>query len=394
MRACLMRCSHLPVREAPGGTPRAQVSCAAVAPNTTLCSWTCVCSMAYAHRWPMDPTDAPPSPPAICEPPDCYPMPWNAEWWHDDTPGLVRASVGSFFLLWNGVIFGALVAPAYAKLRRNDDELSADCLARAAGLSIFLLPFVGAGVVCPLYVGPIATLVAYAGIATSFWFHMGGRDALDSALDRCRSGGISMAAPPHRGRAATAAAAAIDDEEGRDQTQPGRPDPAVASTTTQHWRSGIEARGRGRGRGRGWLVAIFRLRRPRVALAHQDGAATAPMENCCSGVEPEPEVPTMTRETMARTIDEHKMSMEMTTASEMTHAPVRADEDPYECKVCFVSPEGRVHQCPNGHYFCETCMGKVDVCPTCRVQLPAQPIRCLVVEQILAERKLRLRSVT
>jgi len=106
----------------------------------------------------MHTTDAPPSPPAMCEPPDCYPMPWNAEWWHNDTPGLLRAFVGGFFLLWNGVIFGAVVVPAYAKLRRH--ELSADCLARAAGLSIFLLPFVGAGVVCPLYMGPVATLVA------------------------------------------------------------------------------------------------------------------------------------------------------------------------------------------------------------------------------------------
>ena len=70
----------------------------------------------------------------------------------------------------------------------------------------------------------------------------------------------------------------------------------------------------------------------------------------------------------------------------MTTRP--AEESDYDCAICLSPPDHQVHQCRNGHLFCAECLGEhvsrsADrKCPTCRVALPAEPIRNLVAERM------------
>jgi len=54
------------------------------------------------------------------------------------------------------------------------------------------------------------------------------------------------------------------------------------------------------------------------------------------------------------------------------------------CAICLHLPAGRVDQCANGHAFCAACLARCRTCPTCRIRLPATPIRCLVAERWIA----------
>ena len=74
--------------------------------------------------------------------------------------------------------------------------------------------------------------------------------------------------------------------------------------------------------------------------------------------------------------------------------PVRAAESSaYDCAICLSRPAGHVHQCTNGHIFCAECLDEHRAsetsassrCPTCRVTLPAEPIRNLLVESAIAD---------
>lgn len=62
----------------------------------------------------------------------------------------------------------------------------------------------------------------------------------------------------------------------------------------------------------------------------------------------------------------------------------------YDCAICLSVPEGVVHQCRNGHYFCRECLAghrssaNGSRCPTCRTDLPDEPIRCLAAEQAIS----------
>jgi hypothetical protein len=62
------------------------------------------------------------------------------------------------------------------------------------------------------------------------------------------------------------------------------------------------------------------------------------------------------------------------------------------CGVCLDAPPSHVFQCRNGHLLCSGCLaqlraravGRPTTCPTCRVELPDAPIRCLAVEHSIA----------
>jgi len=270
-------------------------------------------------------------------------------------PAVARAFIAGFFLLWNGVVFGGFVAPWVLQVRADFDAVgrtqlsiqrehlrgdpsaplprpvSASCLVGNAAVALFILPFVAAGVLCPLGLGPVVTLVSYLGIVAAFWFRARGQADIDRWLERLkepRAAVESVDAPPAplpRAR------------------PPGRARPSDSSRRDRSpcWRHA-----------RGTQVPAGPVG---TALASLDSAAAA-----------------------AAVAVDHNAGSE---------GPPHGGDDPYECKICYVAPEGRVHQCTNGHYFCEACMAQVETCPTCRVALPATPIRCLVVEQILAERR-------
>jgi hypothetical protein len=63
-----------------------------------------------------------------------------------------------------------------------------------------------------------------------------------------------------------------------------------------------------------------------------------------------------------------------------------------ECCICLDAAPNNVYQCRNGHLLCSGCLdelrtravGQPPKCPTCRVGLPEEPIRCLGVEQSIA----------
>ena len=55
-----------------------------------------------------------------------------------------------------------------------------------------------------------------------------------------------------------------------------------------------------------------------------------------------------------------------------------------ECVICLDTPKhGTVYQCENGHILCDSCHGKMQTCPVCRINLGK--IRNLAVEKILAQ---------
>ena len=57
----------------------------------------------------------------------------------------------------------------------------------------------------------------------------------------------------------------------------------------------------------------------------------------------------------------------------------------FQCVCCWELPIGRVLQCSNGHIVCSECIERLpsNQCATCRVVMPAVPIRCLLAEQAL-----------
>lgn len=55
----------------------------------------------------------------------------------------------------------------------------------------------------------------------------------------------------------------------------------------------------------------------------------------------------------------------------------------WDCSICLSTPEGHVHQCINGHFFCAGCLGGLPRCPECRADQPTTPIRCLAAEQAI-----------
>lgn len=55
----------------------------------------------------------------------------------------------------------------------------------------------------------------------------------------------------------------------------------------------------------------------------------------------------------------------------------------WDCSICLSTPEGHVHQCLNGHFFCAGCLAGLPRCPECRADLPSTPIRCLAAEQAI-----------
>ena len=94
-------------------------------------------------------------------------------------------------------------------------------------------------------------------------------------------------------------------------------------------------------------------------------------------------------------------------------------EQELECPICYAVPDGAIHQCPEGHWFCAGCDGQiaprlpdgwaeerdetgpyyfnestrafqreapapVRLCPTCREPLPARSIRCRALERQIA----------
>lgn len=57
----------------------------------------------------------------------------------------------------------------------------------------------------------------------------------------------------------------------------------------------------------------------------------------------------------------------------------------HDCIICHEVPEGRIHQCPNGHFSCAECLAHVSICPSCREPVDREhPIRALGVEQAIA----------
>lgn len=70
-----------------------------------------------------------------------------------------------------------------------------------------------------------------------------------------------------------------------------------------------------------------------------------------------------------------------------------AESSAYDCAICLSRPAGHVHQCSNGHIFCAECLDEHRAsersassrCPTCRVTLPDEPIRNLLIESAIAD---------
>jgi len=54
-----------------------------------------------------------------------------------------------------------------------------------------------------------------------------------------------------------------------------------------------------------------------------------------------------------------------------------------ECPICFEPLEPPSSQCTNGHLICHVCVKQVTNCPVCRVTMPENPIRNLVVDKML-----------
>ena len=53
------------------------------------------------------------------------------------------------------------------------------------------------------------------------------------------------------------------------------------------------------------------------------------------------------------------------------------------CEICFNFIGPTIFQCASGHHFCELCAHRLDNCPTCRLSLPRNGIRCRVLENVL-----------
>jgi hypothetical protein len=49
---------------------------------------------------------------------------------------------------------------------------------------------------------------------------------------------------------------------------------------------------------------------------------------------------------------------------------VKSIKSSLECPVCMSIPRDAIFQCNNGHLLCKDCNEKLDVCPTCRDELP------------------------
>ena len=65
----------------------------------------------------------------------------------------------------------------------------------------------------------------------------------------------------------------------------------------------------------------------------------------------------------------------------------------YECSVCLNLPECAIYQCSEGHLICRECYHKIPrpingiirgpiMCPSCRRELPVEPIRNRAAEQV------------
>ena len=62
----------------------------------------------------------------------------------------------------------------------------------------------------------------------------------------------------------------------------------------------------------------------------------------------------------------------------------RALRSMLQCPVCYCMMAPPITQCQQGHALCASCFEGVGRCPTCRVELPARPIRSLALEQLAA----------
>ena len=57
----------------------------------------------------------------------------------------------------------------------------------------------------------------------------------------------------------------------------------------------------------------------------------------------------------------------------------------FQCPVCLKLPQCNIYQCQKSHLTCAECydkMPKPRLCPTCRVRMPATPMRNLSAEQV------------
>jgi hypothetical protein len=53
------------------------------------------------------------------------------------------------------------------------------------------------------------------------------------------------------------------------------------------------------------------------------------------------------------------------------------------CEICSEFIGELIFQCPSGHYMCKNCITRLEICPTCRINLPRTGIRNRCLENIL-----------
>jgi len=62
--------------------------------------------------------------------------------------------------------------------------------------------------------------------------------------------------------------------------------------------------------------------------------------------------------------------------------------DHLKCPVCIEIPQGKIFQCKSGHAICEACHFRLGNCPQCRAPYGPEPIRLLLLENMLDALKL------
>jgi len=103
------------------------------------------------------------------------------------SPGglFVQLFISVFFLIWNSVVFYAVVVPAVATFVR-EPSCDINTLPRKLFFVAFFSPFVGAGLFVPVLAGPISTVVGYLPIVGAIFKAVKGNLGMPSFFQPAR----------------------------------------------------------------------------------------------------------------------------------------------------------------------------------------------------------------